>query len=349
MRRTNKLQIPLIFSLIVLLASMLVFADEGGDYVAISVEMKGDAYITIRNEEGSITIIYNGVNVLRKLASKAQVSGLKKQVAELRRELNDIADALDLVFKDLYSKVYFLAYVTGVTGDNSTIAMQIRSGNMTLPDFIEQLFNITESQSLQIEELSLRVDASQEEVRRELNELWNKVVERLKETQNEVHSVKAELQKTNERIDNLVEKLDLTFNDLYGKVYFLAHVTGVYGGSNSTVTLMVRSGNATLADFIDYLLNVTERQGIQIVDLSLRVENQMEYFNSRIEELTRQVKMLDEKALDFDDKVSSLTAEIESLKWQFNIFNASLLLAFTVPLIVSSVLFKLRKRKPKQP
>jgi len=319
-----------------------VFADEGGDYVAISVEMKGDAYITIRNEEGSITIIYNGVNVLRKLASKAQVSGLKKQVAELRRELNDIADALDLVFKDLYSKVYFLAYVTGVTGDNSTIAMQIRSGNMTLPDFIEQLFNITESQSLQIEELSLRVDASQEEVRRELNELWNKVVERLKETQNEVHSVKAELQKTNERIDNLVEKLDLTFNDLYGKVYFLAHVTGVYGGGNSTVTLMVRSGNATLADFIDYLLNVTERQGIQIVDLSLRVENQMEYFNSRIEELTRQVKMLDEK-------VSSLTAEIESLKWQFNIFNASLLLAFTVPLIVSSVLFKLRKRKPKQP
>ena len=330
--RAKTLQIPLIFSLIALLlpvAALCSDDDGGGDYVSISINMNGDAYITITNQGGSIKIIYNGRDILREFATKKQFSDLSKKISRLKSDFRKLVDALDLTFDDLYGKVYFLANVIGILEDNSTVALQLKSGNVTLTDFIEQLFSIAERQEMMIGDLSLRIEAVREENRREINELWNRVVEnlsvlaqKLEETQLEVQLLRSELNATNQRIDSLIDALDSTFDDLYGRVYFLARVTGVYGDGNSTVTLMLRSGNVSLAWFIERLMNLTENQGIKISELSLKIESEINEVNVRIDELEDRIDLLSGQTnARISELSSSFNEAIDTIEERINEVN----------------------------
>jgi len=123
-------------------------------------------------------------------------------------------------------------------------------------------------------------------------------------------------------LKRLVVALNKTFNDLYGKVYYLAHITGIYNGNdNSTVTLMLKGGNMTLVDFIDQLLNTTEKQDMQITNLSLEVaSNQQETrekLNKAFQEIYMnrayiedQLKILDEKINALSNKTNSTFTQI---------------------------------------
>ncbi|MCD6470692.1 hypothetical protein J7L29_07840, partial [Candidatus Bathyarchaeota archaeon] len=142
--RAKTLQIPLIFFLIFLLLPVTALCDdihndsdnngdgeEKKDYVYISINMKGDAYITITNEGSSIEIVYNGKDILNEFATKEQFRSLSKRLYELKNDFRDLINSLDLTFEDLYGKTYYLANLIGFLEDNSTVAIQLKSGNIT--------------------------------------------------------------------------------------------------------------------------------------------------------------------------------------------------------------------------
>ena len=347
--RAKTLQISLIFFLIVLLLPVTALCDdvrndsdnngdgeEKKDYVYISINMKGDAYITITNEGSSIEIVYNGKDILNEFATEEQFRSLSKHLYELRNDFRDLINSLDLTFEDLYGKTYYLANLIGFLEDNSTVAIQLKSGNITLADFIEQLFSLAEKQKIMIEDLSLRIEAVKEENYKEINDLWNHIVENLSvlfnglnETQYEVQLLRSEINvtnqilhseinATNQRIDNLVDALDSVFNDLYNKIHFLAYITGIYEDSNSTVTLLLKSGNVTLTWFIEKLADLTENQEIKISEANMKIDS-------------------------LEDRINATDRHVYEL---FVTLIAACLLNFIISITASMLM---ARRKPKQP
>jgi len=167
--------IPLIF-LVLSIATNTNYVS-CSDQVTITIQMEGDAYITITNSNGSITIIYNGVDIIKNLATKNEISSLRTKIYAINRKLGVLIAGLNESFNDLYGKVYFLAHVTGIYkgNDNSTVTLMLKSGNATLVDFMDQLFNITKQQSLLIRNLSLEVKANHQETNEKLNQAFQEI------------------------------------------------------------------------------------------------------------------------------------------------------------------------------
>jgi len=165
---TPKLKISLFFCLL-LLTVPAAFAK--ADTVTITVQMgDGDATITLQQgDNGTITIIYNGVNILNKMTTRRQYN-------QLRTDLYQLAQQLDTVFSDIYGKLGFLAYVTGVNSeDNSTVALTLKAGNMTIVNFLNQIFTELDDHGSQIQRLQLGLIALDASVESKMDELYGEI------------------------------------------------------------------------------------------------------------------------------------------------------------------------------
>jgi len=216
----SKLQIPLIFSLLFLLATPIsVKAD---DRVSITIRMSGDAYVTITNSNGSITFVYNGRNVLKEYKwTVSRVNSNKLAIMLLKRDLKRLIYALNETFADLYGKVYFLAHVTGAMSNSSRVTMQLRSGNMTLVDFIDQLLNATEKQDVQIRNIRLEIASNQQETRRKLSEVFNQISMNKAYFEDQLSKMDAKIDRINARLDVFEEETNSTFTKLFDNLELL--------------------------------------------------------------------------------------------------------------------------------
>ena len=120
----NELQLPLIFFIIILLIPM-TFSVRADDQVSIQIKMSGDAYVRINNN-GTVTFIYNGLNVLGDVKGdikwlQNRVNSNKLAIMLIRRDMGNLIYALNKTFGDVYGRMYYLAYVTGLTHNLSLI------------------------------------------------------------------------------------------------------------------------------------------------------------------------------------------------------------------------------------
>ena len=175
------LRLPLFFSLLILLVPLL--SARADDQVTIKIQMEGDAYVEISNNNGTIVFNYNGKNIMPKIKNdvnwlKARANSNKLAIYLLRRDLHRLVKVLNDTFGDLYGKVYFLAHVTGIYNgnDNSSVTLRLKSGNMTLTDFIDQLLNTTEKQDIQIRNIKMEISSNRHETQQKLNDAFNQIL-----------------------------------------------------------------------------------------------------------------------------------------------------------------------------
>ena len=216
------LRLPLFFSLLILLVPLIsVRAD---DQVTIKIQMEGDAYVTITNNNGSLTFTYNGVDVINSLASKDEVRSIQSQLsavdsrtAILYHKIRLLVKELDKTFSDLYRKVYYLAHVTGIYNgnDNSTVTLQLKSGNMTLVDFVDQLLNVTETQGIQIKNLSLEVSSNHKETQKKLSQAFNEIALNREYYEDKIRELDSKL---DSKITLLREEVNQKLSDLSGEM-----------------------------------------------------------------------------------------------------------------------------------
>jgi len=235
-RRT--LQIPLIF---LILLSVIPIPTRADDNVSITIKMSGDAYVTIENNNGTLRFIYNGRDILQDAANKyedalqnvihdyksavGRINSNKLAIMLIRRDLIRLINALNKTFVDLYGKTYFLARVTGILGNSSRVTLSLKSGNMTLVDFIDQLLNTTEKQDMQITKLSLEVASNQQETREKLNKAFQEIY------MNRAY-IEDQLKILDEKINALSNKTNSTFTQVFNDLELLK----MYEASNAHST-----------------------------------------------------------------------------------------------------------------
>jgi len=220
------LQIPLFFSLLILLVPLI--STRADDQVSVTIQMSGDAYVTITNSNGTIIFNYNGKNIMPSLQKdvswlKARANSNKLAISLVRRDLHRLIRALNNTFGDLYGKVYFLAHVTGIYNgnDNSTVTLMLKSGNMTLVDFVDQLLDTTEEQGIQIKNIKLEIDSNQQETRQKLNDAFNQILT------NRAY-FEAQLSMMDAKINTLADRTNSTFTKIFNDLELLK----LYGEAN---------------------------------------------------------------------------------------------------------------------
>jgi len=209
-----------------------MMSTKADDQVTVTIKMNGDAYVTITNNNGTIIFTYNGKNIMPKLQDdvdwlKARVNSNKLAISLIRRDLRRLIEALNNTFGDLYGKVYFLAHVTGIYkgNDNSTVTIMLKSGNMTIADFINQLLNTTEKHDMQITNLSLEVTSNRQETREKLNEAFREIY------MNRAY-IDDQLEILDEKISVLSDETNSTFTLVFNDLELLK----MYEASNARST-----------------------------------------------------------------------------------------------------------------
>jgi len=111
-------------------------------------------------------------------------------------------------------------------------------------------------------------------------------------------------------LHRLIRALNNTFGDLYGKVYYTAKVTGIaFNHNNSTVLLQLQAGNMTLVDFIDQLLNTTEKQNLEIKNLQIRVSSNKNETKKELNRIWTEISSHKSKLERLNDKFDQLQQE----------------------------------------
>lgn len=68
----------------------------------------------------------------------------------------------------------------------------------------------------------------------------------------DVDDVREGLEELEQAVRSLIEELEMVLNDLYGKVMFLAHITGINPGNESSIIVQsLMSGNASIVDYLE--------------------------------------------------------------------------------------------------
>ena len=128
-----------------LLPMLPVKADE----VHININMDGDAYVTVENNNGTFAVWYNGRDILEEiedqydtisdlqaviaaLAAREDIDDVKEELDEVNQQFGVLVNDLDNVFDDLYHTMGFLLHVTGVNPGNTTVGAMLQSGNVTM-------------------------------------------------------------------------------------------------------------------------------------------------------------------------------------------------------------------------
>lgn len=185
--------------------------------VYIYTDAEGNITVTTSDEaNGTLTIIYNGVDLLAELNSQLEtinsqlitIVWLEEQMKNL--ELNDLnqkilqlIEELNTILEDVYGKVGFLAYVIGLTSNSSTTVEDLKSGDSTIVNYLDKTFANLDETNAAISNLDKELADTYVEVRLAM-EAQGVEIENLEEYANELEGRVKELEElTNERLSML--------------------------------------------------------------------------------------------------------------------------------------------------
>ena len=327
MSRSN-LQIPLIFSILLLVSTSptAIIAD---DQVSITIQMSGDAYVTITNSNGTIIFNYNGENIMPELLNdvdwlKIRVNSNQLALELMRKDFNRLVKALNGTFKDLYGKVYFLAHVTGIYNgnENSTVTLMLKSGNVTLADFIDQLFNATEKlastiskHDIQIKKIELRIASDRQEVQRKIAEAYDWILENRK-------YFATCLSEMNEKLEILAEKLNATSSNL-----------NVLEATVERVANITKEHSVQIEKLKKEMLSNQQKTKHELANLSERITANKEQFESQLTMINAKLNATEKRINSLSDNVSMkftrILNDLEAMKTyeQVNIQSTLLVMA----------------------
>lgn len=198
--------------------------------VDVSVSTVGDVNLTVEIVDGSLTIIYNGVNILAELNSlQNSVQGLstymsylatKTEMSGLNQTVNRLVGELDEVLEDLYGNTVFLAYVIGLNS-NSTVGANLLSGDYTIAGYFESMITALDNVSSDV----ITIDKALSETNVELLAFGNYTegkfnstyleIENLADyTNNQLNNIYFELNEQNEKLKESMVKDVLTLDTM---------------------------------------------------------------------------------------------------------------------------------------
>lgn len=140
----------------VLLLLMTIPLFAMADTVTINVSTSGDAEVNVQSNNGTFSVVYNGRDILGELerAQKSvndirltmvywngltQAAEVEKHVDFVEEQLNNLTRDMNIVLNELYGNLGFTMHVVGINPGNSTVAMQLIAGNMTVADYVEDI------------------------------------------------------------------------------------------------------------------------------------------------------------------------------------------------------------------
>lgn len=164
--------IALILMLTIPLMAGVVLSPAGADTVIDITTSGSDVDLDITTGNGTLlTIDYEGRDLISEIAEKIKtiadlrqviitlamrndIEDLEDQLAELEEALQKLIDELNLVLNDLYFKLGTQAHVIGINPGNTTVAITLISGNLTIADYLDGILvdlNTTEQVLISIQ------------------------------------------------------------------------------------------------------------------------------------------------------------------------------------------------------
>lgn len=196
--------------------------------VDISVYTVGDVNLTVEIVDGTLHIIYNGVDLLTELNSLGnsihaiayQISYLatKTELGDLNQTINQLVGELDIILEDIYSKTIFLAYAIGLNS-NSTVGTNLMSGNYTVAGYFESI--ITEMNNVSsdiatldnvLSEINLELQAFENYTDGKFNATYLEIENLVNYTDKQLNAIFFELNEKRENLTELMVKDVLTLD-----------------------------------------------------------------------------------------------------------------------------------------
>jgi hypothetical protein len=196
--------------------------------VDISVYTVGDVNLTVEIVDGTLHIIYNGVDLLTGLNSLQnsihaiayQISYLatKTELGDLNQTVNQLVGELDIILEDIYSKTIFLAYAIGLNS-NSTVGTNLMSGNYTVAGYFESI--ITEMNNVSsdiatldnvLSEINLELQAFENYTDGKLNATYLEIENLANYTDKQLNAILFELNEKREKLTESMVKDVLTLD-----------------------------------------------------------------------------------------------------------------------------------------
>jgi len=237
--------------LLMALAAAPAIAKAKADDVYIDIDMDGNAYVSIDNDNGDLSIWYNGRDILAEwkeaqervwemkqvitfLAAKAKYADdLGEQIDALNQTLNSLIFELNGILSDLYAGLSTSFSIMGVNHNSSDVVVLLRSGNETIASLIDDLqarVDAAEGRLTAVEQKLAEIDATLNLIQQaEANQ-----DDEIRELQGKIRLLNDSLAWTNKRIAEIQHGYEkqlgqLTQNSLY--------LTGVFTGFSVIVII----------------------------------------------------------------------------------------------------------------
>lgn len=174
-----------------------VYAD-----VDVSVSTVGDVSLTVAITDGTLTIIYNGVDLLAELQGlQTSVQSLSTyinavsmanaatqgDVSEMNRTINQLIGELDIILDELYTNTAILARTIGLDS-NSSVAENLKSGNYTLVSYCESMISSLNQVSVNILNLDAEIENLANHTDTQLQTIYNELTQQRQALQQSVSS-----------------------------------------------------------------------------------------------------------------------------------------------------------------
>ncbi len=130
-----------------------------GEGALLSVEYNGRDLL--KEIEHYIQTIADLKQVIVALAMRNDIADLNDQLIDLEYDLDKLVNELNLVLNDLYSKVVRQAHIIGINPLNTTVAITLISGNMTVVGYIEEILIDLNATDQELSSIQLQFDSVQ--------------------------------------------------------------------------------------------------------------------------------------------------------------------------------------------
>ena len=125
--------------------------------VDVTVTTTEDVYLVV-NADGSVTIYYNGVELLgeistlkdslQNLSAAMSLFATKTDTTALNQTINQLIEELDRIFTDVYARTNFLASIIGITDNSTEVSLNLINGTHTVASYLEGLVdNLNETKT----------------------------------------------------------------------------------------------------------------------------------------------------------------------------------------------------------
>lgn len=108
-----------------------------GEGALLSVEYNGRDLL--QEIEDYLKTISDLRSIIVSLAMRNDIEELEDQLVDLEYGLDKLINELNLILNDLYSKIVNHAHIIGINPLNTTVALNLISGNMTIVDYIDDI------------------------------------------------------------------------------------------------------------------------------------------------------------------------------------------------------------------